>query len=84
MPKILVVDDEPHIREVVRPFLTPEGYDVIEAGDGDAALEIALKEPSVRRPRNAFDRLMHTWIQSCSTCRLALLFWMDRSLYIPK
>ena len=44
MPKILVVDDEPHIREVVRRFLTPEGYDVIEAGDGGAALEKACQE----------------------------------------
>lgn len=44
MPKILVVDDEPHIREVVRRFLTTEGYDVIEAEDGGAALEKALKE----------------------------------------
>ena len=39
MAKVLVVDDEPHIREVVRRFLTREGYDVIEAEDGAEALE---------------------------------------------
>ena len=44
MPKILVVDDEPYIREVVRRILTQEEYDVIEAKDGGAALEKAFQE----------------------------------------
>ncbi len=38
MSKILVVDDDEHIREVVRFALTKAGYEVIEAGDGKAAL----------------------------------------------
>jgi DNA-binding response OmpR family regulator len=37
--RILVADDEPHIREVVRAYLEREGYEVIEAADGDTALE---------------------------------------------
>ena len=40
-PRILVADDEPHIREVVRAYLEREGYEVIEAADGDSALERA-------------------------------------------
>jgi DNA-binding response OmpR family regulator len=40
-PRILVADDEPHIREVVRAYLEREGYEVVEASDGDAALESA-------------------------------------------
>src|SRR5450756_424697 len=40
-PRILVADDEPHIREVVRAYLEREGYDVLEAFDGDSALELA-------------------------------------------
>ncbi|MGH2405959.1 MAG: winged helix-turn-helix domain-containing protein [bacterium] len=36
--RILVVDDEPHIVELVRYNLTQEGYEVITAGDGEAAL----------------------------------------------
>ncbi len=40
-PRILVADDEPHIREVVRAYLEREGYEVIEASDGDSALERA-------------------------------------------
>lgn len=37
--KILVADDEPHIREVVRAYLEREGYEVLEAADGETALE---------------------------------------------
>jgi len=36
--RILVVDDEPHIVELVRYNLLQEGYDVSTAGDGEAAL----------------------------------------------
>lgn len=35
---VLVVDDEPHIRELVRLYLEKEGFTVVEAGDGEAAL----------------------------------------------
>ncbi len=38
MAQILVVDDDPHIRELVRHFLELEGLDVVEATDGVDAL----------------------------------------------
>ena len=38
MSKILIVDDDPHIRELVRIFLRREGFEVIEAADGVEAL----------------------------------------------
>src|SRR5262249_18447196 len=38
MSNILVVDDDPNIRELVRVFLRQEGFDVFEAGDGVEAL----------------------------------------------
>jgi DNA-binding response OmpR family regulator len=38
MSKILVVDDDPHIRELVRLFLEREGLDVYEASNGCEAL----------------------------------------------
>jgi DNA-binding response OmpR family regulator len=36
--KILIVDDDPHIRELGRVFLKNEGFDVFEANDGVEAL----------------------------------------------
>ncbi|HEU5100725.1 MAG TPA: response regulator transcription factor [Roseiflexaceae bacterium] len=38
MSNILIVDDDPHIRELVGHFLGAEGFDVAEAADGQAAL----------------------------------------------
>lgn len=45
---ILIVDDDPRLREVVRYALAREGYTVREAGDGRAALAaIAQQEPDL-------------------------------------
>jgi DNA-binding response OmpR family regulator len=38
MTRVLIVDDDPHIRQLVRVFLDGEGLDVAEANDGAAAL----------------------------------------------
>src|SRR2546428_11640744 len=40
METVLVVDDEPTIRDVVVQYLQREGYATLEAGDGDAAREL--------------------------------------------
>jgi two-component system OmpR family response regulator len=42
MARILVVDDEPHILEVVRAYLVRDGHEVSTATDGDTALASAL------------------------------------------
>jgi DNA-binding response OmpR family regulator len=39
--RVLVVDDEAPIVELVRGYLTREGYVVVSAGDGSAALAAA-------------------------------------------
>ena len=39
MSKILIVDDEAKIREVVKEYASFEGYDVVEAADGMEAVE---------------------------------------------
>ncbi len=41
--KILVVDDEPLIRDVIREYLQLEGYDVDEACDGEKAVLLVEK-----------------------------------------
>lgn len=43
-PRILVVDDEKDIRELITFYLHKEGFDVLEAGNGEEALEIFENE----------------------------------------
>lgn len=45
--KILVVDDESRMRKLVRDFLVKAGYDVVEAGDGEEALEIFFRQKDI-------------------------------------
>jgi two-component system, OmpR family, response regulator len=45
-PSILVVDDDPRLREVVRYALGREGFDVREAGNGQAALDALALKPA--------------------------------------
>ena len=44
MATVLVVDDEPIVREVVVRYLRREGFRTLEAGDGDAARRILERE----------------------------------------
>jgi len=43
--KVLVVDDEPTVREVVAGYLRRDGHDVSEAADGTTALELLDADP---------------------------------------
>ena len=45
--KILVVDDESRMRKLVRDFLVRQDFDVIEAGDGEEALDLFYKDKSI-------------------------------------
>lgn len=45
MRKIIVADDEARIRRLVCDFLKKEGYEPIEADDGDVALELFKENP---------------------------------------
>lgn len=42
--RILVVDDEPQIRSMLREWLTRVGFDVSEASDGKEAIETLRRE----------------------------------------
>lgn len=44
MNTILVVDDDPHIRELLQFYLHRESYRVLEAADGEEALKVLEKE----------------------------------------
>ncbi|MGO4697010.1 response regulator [Paenibacillus sp. 2TAB26] len=42
---ILVVDDDPEIRDILQIYLRNEGYRVVEAVDGQHAVEVINREP---------------------------------------
>jgi DNA-binding response OmpR family regulator len=46
-PRVLVVDDEPPIRKLLRMGLGAHGYHVIEATNGKNALELLGKSPDI-------------------------------------
>jgi DNA-binding response OmpR family regulator len=43
-PKILIADDESDIHRIIQAALDGNGYEIIDAEDGDQALELALVE----------------------------------------
>ena len=45
-PTILLVDDEARVRTIACRILRSHGYQVVEAGDGPSALEVASKQPN--------------------------------------
>ncbi len=45
--KILVVDDEARMRKLVKDFLTIKGFSVIEAEDGENAVDIFFKQKDI-------------------------------------
>ncbi|MDE5442633.1 response regulator [Bradyrhizobium sp. CSA207] len=45
--KVLVIDDEPPIRKLLRMGLTTQGYEILEASNGKIALEKLTEEPAL-------------------------------------
>ena len=46
-PKILVVDDESRMRKLVKDFLEKKNFHVLEAGDGEEAMDIFYEEKDI-------------------------------------
>ncbi|MGE5476678.1 MAG: response regulator transcription factor [Bacteroidales bacterium] len=65
MPKILLVDDDPHIRDMVRFALTREGFAVTEAENGVEALQQAEAE----RPDLVILDIMMPEMDGTEVCR---------------
>src|SRR5260370_40779592 len=66
MPQVLVVDNDKAIRETARFLLEDEGYEVIEAPDGAAALDLLRMSDQpmvvlldIVRPRLCGAELLH-------------------------
>jgi len=45
--KILVIDDEPPIRKLLRMGLATQGYQILEAPNGSTALELLSQGPDL-------------------------------------
>lgn len=45
--KILVVDDEARMRKLVKDFLSIKGYQVLEAGDGEEAVDLFFQQKDI-------------------------------------
>ncbi len=45
--KVLIVDDEPPIRKLLRMGLSTQGYEILEAPNGKAALELLAQNPAL-------------------------------------
>ena len=45
--KVLIVDDESRIRKLVRDFLVKRDYEVVEAGDGEEAMDVFYREKDI-------------------------------------
>ena len=51
MKRILIAEDRPSSRELIRAVLESAGYEVLEAGDGEEALDIYEQEaPDLATP----------------------------------
>ena len=74
MPTVLVVDDEPIVREVVVRYLRREGYRTLEAADGNAAKELVERES----PSLVVLDLMLPGVDGLELCR-----WIRRRSELP-
>ena len=63
--KILVVDDELEIRNLLSQFLTEEGYEVILASNGEEAIELAERE----NPQVILLDILMPGIDGIETCK---------------
>jgi DNA-binding response OmpR family regulator len=74
MATVLVVDDEPIVRDVVVRYLQREGYDTLEAGDGLQAQELLMKQ----EPSLVVLDLMLPGMDGLQLCR-----WIRRNSELP-
>jgi DNA-binding response OmpR family regulator len=74
MTTVLVVDDEPIVRDVVVRYLEREGYRTLEAADGDRARELLERDP----PNLVVLDLMLPGMDGLALCR-----WIRSTSQLP-
>jgi len=77
--RILVVDDEPNVREYLTTVLEDAGFNVVTAGDGVEALEIIKEKPpdfislDLIMPRKSGHKLLHELRRNKQWSRIPVL-----------
>ncbi len=66
MPRVLLVEDDPTLLELVAQYMTGEGFTVIQAANGDTALDLARHEMP---DAGVFD-VMLPGLDGLSLCRI--------------
>ena len=66
MPRVLLVEDDPTLVELVAQYMTGEGFTVIQAANGDTALDLARHE---QPDAGVFD-VMLPGLDGLSLCRI--------------
>ena len=77
-PRILITEDEPNLREILRLQLENAGYDVLEACDGIQAIEVAQREI----PDLVLLDVMMPGMDGYETCRRLRAHFITRSIPI--
>ena len=77
-PRILITEDEPHLREILKLQLENAGYDVLEACNGQEALELAQRES----PDLIMLDVMMPVMDGYETCRRLRTLFTTRSIPI--
>ena len=67
--KILVVDDESRMRKLVNDFLTKKNFQVLEAGNGEEAMDIFYEEKDIALI--ILDVMMRRWMDGKFAVRFA-------------
>ncbi|HXK37390.1 MAG TPA: response regulator, partial [Candidatus Paceibacterota bacterium] len=76
---ILVVDDEPNVREYLKTILVDAGFNVITAGDGVEALEVIRKRKpdfislDLVMPRKSGQKLLYELRHDAELSRIPVL-----------
>ena len=68
--RVLVVDDDPTVREVTAGFLSELGHETVEAEDGQAALRVLERDSSVRLMVADFAMPRMTGAELCERARV--------------
>ena len=67
--KVLVIDDEPPIRKLLRMGLSTQGYEILEAPGGKMALELLEQNPAL--VTTAMNLVFSIENETASTCGAA-------------